>query len=190
MTTINKISLGVILILGIVLFFIYSKNVELRYDNVRLQSNYEIVQKRSNRAQELTQQEFKEFYRRYDSIASILNIKTKNIQTVIVTDYRYKDTTVIQAQTVIDTIKHRIAFDVSEPSGCYNILGFVNSDSTVWVNGISIHDKFEVFLYSEKDKWFWSFKKFWQKPKNKAKIFSECKNDTIQVLENIKIIKK
>ena len=190
MATIHKISISVIFILSVFLWIIWQKNIKLQYDNLRLGSNYEIVQKRSNRAQELTELEFKDFYKKYDSIANLLKIKSKNIQNVIVTLYRYKDSTITKCITVIDTVNKKISFSVSEPNGCYAISGFVSPDSVVWVNGVQINDKLEVFLYSEKDKWFWKINKFWQYPKNKALIYSECKNDTIQVIDNIKIIKK
>lgn len=191
MRTIDKISLTAILVLGIFLWFYVQKNVTLKAENVRLQSNYEIVQTRSNRAQELSQLEFKEFYRKYDSISSLLKIKTKTIEHAIVIEYRYKDTTIIKAKTVIDTIKHHIAFDVSEPNGCYSLSGFVSADSSVWVNGISINDELSVFVYNQKNKWFFGLlDRFWEKPFASAKVFSECKGDTIKVIDNIKIINK
>jgi hypothetical protein len=191
MSSINKISISVILILGVLLWLYIEKNVTLKSDNVRLQSNYEIVQKRSNRAQELTELEFKEFYRRYDSIALLLKIKTKNIQNIIVTQYRYKDTTVIKAKTVLDTIRHHIAFDVSEPNGCYSLSGFVGSDSSVWIDGVHINDELSVFVYNQKNKWFFGLlNRFWEKPFTCAKVFSACKNDTIKVIDDIKIINK
>ena len=171
------------------LYFLSVTVYKLNKDNTRIKSNYDILQRKSSEAQELSKKEFKHFYARYDSLAKKLDIKTKNIQTVIVTKYRYKDTTITKCKTVIDTIKGRINFEAIDPKSCYSVSGFVSSDSSVWINGIAINDNLTTFVYQKKDAWFWTIKKFWQKPKTDVKIYSECKQDTLFIVNNINIIK-
>lgn len=154
----------------------------------RLKNNYEAVIEENGRQQEIKMKEYRKFYEhKYDSLAEVLEIKRKNIETIIVTKYNWKDTIVKKYETVVDynTEYHSEVdkFDILEK--CYQISGEY-FEGYVSINAIEFNDRLTTFTYKDHKKKF-LFLKF--KPFYTTKVYSECKEDTIKVEENIKIIK-
>lgn len=175
--------------LSALLFIAIRNNVKLREQKVVLQSNYEILQTKSSEAQILTKKEFEKFYSKLDSLADVLDIKTKHIKQIITTEYRFHDSTIIKTKTVIDTVKGRINFEAIDPKGCYSVSGYVSADSSVYINGLEMKDSLSIFVFRKYKKWHHKLV-FWKdKSVTDVKIFSACKNDTIKITNNI-IIKK
>ncbi len=103
MTPKNKILAGLITLLAICLIAIYGlfklyqheKEERKRYNN-----NMIALIADKNRQQSLTIDELKTLYPKYDSIAKLLQIKTKNITDIIETQYRFKDSLFIFVQHI------------------------------------------------------------------------------------------
>ena len=167
------------IIAGVVyLWMVDRKNLA---DNVdRLSRNQDAILLRQSEQVELTQREFKRLYYKEDSIAQLVGIKPKQLQQVIVNNYHYKDTSIVQFPTIKsgDTIKF------VKPIGCLKVEGYVLRDSISFTKP-EFNDKLHTFLYGKRPHKFLFIK--WGKWIIDAKTYSECKNDTIQVEKNLKI---
>lgn len=178
----NKILIYVVaifLIIGMG-YTIYS----LKSENKRLNNNIEALQLDNARQLALTKGELKEFYgKQLDSLADKLDIKLKNITNVIITKYVYKDTTVTTYKT--ETVKIQGSENFSISKNCAQIDATIDSIG-ITIKKIELQDKLTTFLYKDFKKRFLFIK--W-KPYYTSKIYSECKQDTLQVETNIKVIK-
>jgi flagellar basal body-associated protein FliL len=100
----NRIIIGLVLVVLLLftslagLFKLYQNEKEERQ---RFGSNMVALIKSKSRQQELTVNELKELYPKYDSLAKELNIKTKRITNIIDTKYRFRDS--IITSTVLKT---------------------------------------------------------------------------------------
>lgn len=162
------------------LFKLYKTEKEER---IRYNNNMLALIENKSRQQELTINEFKKLYPKYDSIANRLNIKIKYITDVIDTRYRFKDSTVVTSVLKKDSVSEKSYFNFSDD--CYKISGFIKKDSVSLTNR-EVTDN--LILYSHKDwekKYLWGLIKL--RPFMSVKVYSECKKDTIQVVNNIKL---
>lgn len=182
----------IILILGIVLVIMFSTlyGVFKLYQNEkeerkRFSNNMVALITDKSRQQELTANELKKLYPMYDSLANELKLKTKYITNIIDTRYRFKDSIITSTVLKKDSISEKSFFTIKEK--CYNFSGFIKRDSISFTNK-EFNDNLTTFLYKDWDKkYLWGLIKV--KPHYKAMVYSECMQDTISVINNIKIKK-
>ena len=188
MITKNKLIFGLLTVLTICLIALYGlfklyqheKEERKRYNN-----NMVALIEDKSRQQELTVKELKTLYPKYDSLAKELNIKTKFITNIIDTRYRFKDSTLTTTVLKKDSISEKAYFTLAEK--CYKFSGFVKKDSISFTNK-EFKDNITTFLYKDWDKkYLWGLLRF--KPYYTSKVYSECMQDTIAVINNIKIKK-
>ena len=188
MTIRTKIILGLLVALTICLIALYGlfklyqheKEERKRYNN-----NMVALIEDKSRQQALTLNELKKLYPKYDSLAKVLNIKTKNITDIVETRYRFKDSTLTSTILKKDSIAEKAYFTLSEK--CYKLSGFIKKDSISFTSK-EFKDNITTFLYKNWDKkYLWGLLKF--KPYYTSKVYSECMQDTIAVINNIKVKK-
>ena len=189
-------------ILGIGIYFLVRSNVNLRNELQVSNGNYKSlsalvgnIKSDQARQQQFTADQFKYYYHHIDSIANKIKIPTKSISDVIVSNYHYKDTTIVKADTT--HIGQNIQFKAI--LACYEVKGTIRPDITVLLNSVALNDKLTTFLYKAPKMTKFSFVKQTSYDKHflgfnwmnhfTAKTYSECKHDTINVEENIHIIK-
>jgi hypothetical protein len=182
----NRIIIGLVLVVLLLftslfgLFKLYQNEKEERQ---RFSSNMVALIKSKSRQQELTVNELKELYPKYDSLAKELNIKTKRITNIIDTKYRFRDSIITSTVLKTDSVSEKSYFTMKEK--CYTFSGFIKKDSISFTNK-EFNDKLTTFLYKDwEKKYLWGLIK--RKPYYNAKVYSECMKDTVSVLNNIKI---
>ncbi len=182
----NKILIGLVLLV-VVLFtslaFLFKLYKNEKEERKRFSNNVIAIIKDKSRQQELTADELKDLYPKYDSIAKVLNIKTKHITNIIDTKYRFRDSVVTSTVLKTDSVSEKSYFTLKEK--CYTFSGFIKRDSISFTNK-EFKDNLTTFLYKDwEKKYLWGLLKF--KPYYNSKIYSECMKDTISVINNIKI---
>ncbi len=182
----NRILIGLVIVVLLLftslagLFKLYQNEKEERK---RFSNNMVALIKDKSRQQELTVKELKELYPKYDSLAKVLNIKTKHITNIIDTKYRFRDSIITSTVLKTDSVSEKSYFTLKEK--CYNFSGFIKRDSISFTNK-EFKDNLTTFLYKDwEKKYLWGLLKF--KPYYNAKIYSDCMKDTISVINNIKI---
>ena len=182
----NRILIGLVIVVLLLftslagLFKLYQNEKEERK---RFSNNMVALIKDKSRQQELTVKELKELYPKYDSLAKVLNIKTKHITNIIDTKYRFRDSIITSTVLKTDSVSEKSYFTLKEK--CYNFSGFIKKDSISFTNK-EFKDNITTFLYKDwEKKYLWGLLKF--KPYYNAKVYSECMKDTISVINNIKI---
>ena len=175
-----NISIYALLILTILVLLKYNRILK---NNVnRLNNNIEAILIDSSKQQLITKKELKNYYsKQLDSILLKLDIKNKNIKEVIVTKYNYKDTTVVNYKTEKVIIQGEENFTLTK--GCFTVKGSLDSTG-LNLKEIENKDKLTYILYKSHKNKFLFIK--WN-PEYKAKIYSQCKNDTIPIELNLKV---
>lgn len=177
------ILISIIMILSTSLFLIFKLYQNEKSERQRYNNNILSIIKNRSRQQELTINELKDLYPKYDSIAKELKIKTKYITNIIDTRYRFKDTLISKTILRIDSLSQKSFFNLSDK--CYKLNGYVKGDS-ISITNKEFNDNITTFLYKDwEKKYLWGLFKF--KPYYSVKVYSECLNDTISVNNNIKI---
>lgn len=182
----NRIIIGLVVVVLLLftslagIFKLYQNEKEERK---RFSNNMVALIKDKSRQQELTVKELKELYPKYDSLAKVLNIKTKHITNIIDTKYRFRDSIITSTVLKTDSVSEKSYFTLKEK--CYTFSGFIKKDSISFTNK-EFKDNLTTFLYKDwEKKYLWGLLKF--KPYYNSKIYSECMKDTISVINNIKI---
>jgi len=182
----NKIIIGLVVVVLLLftslagIFKLYQNEKEERK---RFSNNMVALIKDKSRQQELSVKELKELYPKYDSLANVLNIKTKHITNIIDTKYRFRDSIITSTVLKTDSVSEKSYFTLKEK--CYTFSGFIKKDSISFTNK-EFKDNLTTFLYKDwEKKYLWGLLKF--KPYYNSKIYSECMKDTISVINNIKI---
>ena len=145
----------IILVLGIFLWIFYKDYVSEKENRKRIENNYNILQNTDkSKQQKLTVDEFKQYYKKFDSIASDLDIRSKEIRTIIQNKYNFRDTTLEHHLTVIDSIKtHTVkSFDISK--SCYRLKGSVDYSNDKINTDLTVEDKIVTFIYGKRVKKF------------------------------------
>ncbi len=177
-----------ILLGGLTYFWVTDRN-NLRNRIEILNNNQVSLIAQSSRELGLLRSDFKRYYHKEDSIASLIGIKSKEIHQVIVNNYHYKDSTTIivplkkdSIYTTNDTLKF-IA-----PLGCMEVTGnVIKSKDIIEFKDRKFNDKLHTFLYQSYDHRFLGF--LWKVGKYmNVKTYSECLKDTVSIERNIKII--
>lgn len=180
----------IIIVLGIIVILMFTSLAGLfklyqneKEERKRFSNNMVALITDKSRQQELTAKELKELYPKYDSLANVLNIKTKYITNIIDTKYRFRDSVITSTVLKTDSVSEKSYFTLKEK--CYNFSGYIKRDSISFTNK-EFKDNLTTFLYKDwQKKYLWGLLKF--KPYYNAKIYSECMKDTISVINNIKI---
>ena len=184
----NKIIIGLIVLLvitGVSMFGLFKLYNFEKSERKRFSDNYAAILTNKANEQELTFKELKTIYPKYDSIAKELSIKTKNITNIIETRYHFKDTILTKSVLHKDSVSEKRMFTVS--SKCYSFSGYVNSD-TITLSKKEFKDNLITILYKDwKHRYFFNLIK--TKPFYSAKTYSECMQDTVSIVNNIKITK-
>lgn len=168
-----------VVIAGIVyLWMVDRKNLANNVE--RLERNQNALVLNTSEQIELTKREFKKLYHKEDSIAQLVGIKPNQVQQVVVNNYHYKDTSIVQFPTIQvgDTIKF------IKPVGCLKVEGYVLRDSITFTKQ-EFNDKLHTFLYGKRPHKFLFIK--WGKWIIDSKTYSECKQDIISIETNLKI---
>ncbi len=179
-------------ILVIALFFAIKAIIDLKKEVTRISDNFEIEMLKLNKELQLTKSELKTLYPSIDSLSKKLDIKLKNIEHIVQIEYRYYDTTITHSKTVYDSINEKLTFIA--PRKCGQIEGYVQKRDVV-ITKDTYNDDFTLFLYKEKPRLlkignFIDWRQPWRKYTHTAKFYSECKQDTINITRDIKMIKK
>ena len=182
----NKIIVGLLIVIIASLLCLYGlfklyqneKAERKRYNN-----NMIALIEDKSRQQVLTLNELKKLYPKYDSLAKVLNIKTKNITDIVETQYRFKDSVITSTVLKRDSVSEKAYFTLKEK--CYNFSGFIKKDSISFTTK-EFKDNLTTFLYRDwEKKYLFGLLKF--KPYYTSKVYSECMQDTISVINNIKL---
>lgn len=139
---------------------------------------------------QLTKEDLEDYYQKYVAIAKQIEIKSKQIEHIVTTDYYY----------VVDTIDPSVLpfkqyYEGEAEVGCFDFTfrDTKKSKETLEnIKSIAVHDSLITYLYWKKKRTI-DFKLFalsFGKKQYMAKTYSSCKGDTIQVQDNIKIVKK
>lgn len=182
----NRIILGLAIV--IVLMFgsltaLYKLYQSEKEERQRFGNNMVALITNKSRQQELTIKELKELYPKYDSLANVLNIKTKYITNIIDTKYRFKDSIITKTVLKTDSVSEKSYFSLKEK--CYTFSGFIKKDSISFTNK-EFNDNLTTFLFKDwEKKYIWGLIK--RKPFYSVKVYSDCMKDTISVINNIKI---
>ena len=182
----NRIIIGLVVV--VLLLFTSLAGIFKLYQNEkserkRFNDNYVAVLTDKSRQQELTAKELEKLYPKYDSLANVLNIKTKHITNIIDTKYRFRDSIITSTVLKTDSVSEKSYFTLKEK--CYTFSGYIKKDSISFTNK-EFKDNLTTFLYKDwEKKYLWGLLKF--KPYYNSKIYSECMKDTISVINNIKI---
>ena len=182
----NRIIIGLVVV--VLLLFTSLAGIFKLYQNEkserkRFNDNYVAVLTDKSRQQELTAKELEKLYPKYDSLANVLNIKTKHITNIIDTKYRFIDSIITSTVLKTDSVSEKSYFTLKEK--CYTFSGYIKKDSISFTNK-EFKDNLTTFLYKDwEKKYLWGLLKF--KPYYNSKIYSECMKDTISVINNIKI---
>lgn len=200
MTLLNKIQqlinskIFLYLVIGGLVYFWINDRVELRQDIKRLENNQTALTTNSAMQQQMYLGEFKKIHHKEDSIAKLVGLKPKDITNVIVNNYHYKDTTIVEVPvTPRDSLSDTLQF--ISPINCGYIKGRITglpkdidvSKIKVGVEDTDIKDSLYTYMYEDYDR-FLGF--LWKRNKRyEAVTYSECQKKIIHTEKNVKIIK-
>lgn len=172
-----------LVIAGLVYFWINDR-VELRQDIKRLENNQTALTINSAIQQQVYLGEFKKLHHKEDSIAKLVGLKPKDITNVIVNNYHYKDTTIVE----VPLIPKDSTLEFIAPINCGYIKGNVDiKKMIVKINDVDLKDSLYTYMYEDYDR-FLGF--LWKRNKRyEAVTYSECQKKIIHTEKNIKIIK-
>jgi len=191
-------------LLGAIIYFQYTSNLELKKDIRRLENNQMAYAIKQSIQVDLTLSQFKVMEPKLDSIAKLIKIKPKQIRNVIVNQYNYKDTSISSVPvSSTDLSLDDIDFGVStrslefiSPIKC----GYVNgkilnipididySNIKVKLDSVSINPILDTYLYEDYER-FLGF--LWKKNKRyEAVTYDECQSKVIYSQKNVRIISK
>jgi len=155
----------------------------------QLKTNFEIeLNNIRERQQQLTGKELKTFHKDITDTLQNYGIKPKQVENIVKISYRYKDSVIpkyelIFRDTIIklfDTSKIVFATDINVATKCNIIKGNI-IDNVLTINSIETTDTLLISLYKEKRKCLF------RKRGIKAIAISQCKGDTLTILNNLKI---
>ena len=180
-----RILILIILILVILSGVLFIRGNSYKKTSDIWQTNFNSSEFSKNIQKELTWKQANKYYNfKYDSIVKKLNIKKQRVKTIVNIKYDYKDSIVIKTKfNVVDLCKDKKFFTLD--SGCLNISGYVTTDSLA-ITSKEYKDDLTLFIY---EKYKWKFLVFHGKKWIEAKVYSNCTQDTMKIINNIKIIK-
>ena len=185
-------------VIGVLIWFWINDRIKLKQDINRFESNQISLIENYSRELQLTRQSFQKLFHKEDSIAKLIGIKPTQLQQVIVNNYHYKDSTINNIH-YSDTTK-RDTMKFIAPLGCMKLEGYTTKEGITFT-AKEFNDKLHTYLYKinnkrvsfrSKDKIGFDRSFLFIKWNNHidSKTYSECKQDTISIEKNIKIIKE
>lgn len=154
-------------------------------ENGRLRDNSEILLSETrDEMLALTRKELKSYYEGIIDTLNSYGVRTRNVENIVRVSYKNIDTTVVREEVVYvyDSNNEVLWGEFLFEDRCYTIGGIVYGDSVVELNRREYHDSIMIALYKKR--------RFFRKPKYKAIAVSSCMGDTIQVIDNIKVVKR
>jgi hypothetical protein len=172
---------------GLVYFWIVDRK-QLRDNISRLETNQIALTTNSSIQQQVYLGEFKKLHSKEDSIAKLIGLKPKDITNVVVNNYHYKDTTIVQVPLIPKDSTSKDTLTFISPIKCGYVSGEVYlKNMTIKIKEVDTKDTLHTFLYENYNR-FLGF--LWKRNKRyEAVTYSECMNKVINTEENIKIIK-
>jgi hypothetical protein len=170
---------------GLVWFWITDRS-ELRQNIHRLENNQIALTTQQSIQQQVTVGEFKKLHSKEDSIAKLVGLKPNQIQNVIVNNYHYKDTTIVEVPLQPKDSLSRDTLSFVAPINCMQVKGEVINNKKVRILDVELNDKLHTFVYKKYNNKFLFIK--WNKYYDVI-TYSECMKKNINVEQNIKIIK-
>ena len=177
------IIIAILVIAGLSIAVKFYKNESKRYHG-----NYEAMFDKSLE-QNITLKEFKEKYAAIADTLKQYHIKPRQIERVVQIKYQYRDTgshtvKIVEVPKIVYTIPKNITYTktFTHSTQCFYISGTV-TDTTVTITEQSITDTILIALTKTR-------KCLFKPPVYRATAISQCKGDTLPVLNNIQIIKK
>jgi len=155
----------------------------------RIGLNYDIdLRGELERQKTITTAELKKYYEAEIEILKQHGIKPNQVENIVQIRYNYKDSLIPKTQLVFkdtlieyfDTLFVVTFSEFEVESKCHKISGYILSDS-IMIQSVETTDNLLISLYKEKRKCIFG------KRKVKAIAISECKGDTITVLNNLKV---
>jgi hypothetical protein len=153
-----------------------------------LETNQIALTTNSSIQQQVYLGEFKKLHSKEDSIAKLIGLKPKDITNVVVNNYHYKDTTIVQVPLIPKDSTSKDTLTFISPIKCGYVSGEVYlKNMTIKIKEVDTKDTLHTFLYENYNR-FLGF--LWKRNKRyEAVTYSECMNKVINTEENIKIIK-
>ena len=185
----NKLLIGAIILLALTTITLFRFNLNNKANAIKWEQNYEALKVNNAEQIQYSTAQFKEYEFKLDSLAKVLGIKSKQIKTVIVTKYSIDYDTFVQTKLIYDTTLNHFDFSFNEPNNCYLIEGNAKGNiEQINLTNVVNNDIITTYLYDSRGYFFFNLiPKFWQKHLITAKVYSECKNDTISISKNILI---
>ena len=177
-----------IVVVGLLALFFSLWRMERKEKN-RIKENFDIeISNEKERLQTLTLSEFKKYYEAEIETLKQHGIKSNQVENIVQIRYNYKDSLIPKTQlvfkdTLIEYFDTSFVVTFSEfdiESKCNIVKGYILSDSIV-IQSIETTDNLLISLYKEKRKCIFG------KRKVKAIAISECKGDTVTILNNLKV---
>jgi hypothetical protein len=168
--------------LKVLIIYLFDRTATLLREKNRWENNYISSEKDHAREQELTRKEFAKFYPQLDSMRKALGMRLKEVEHITVIDYKYKDSTLLSTIAYYDSVTHTKNFTLS--SDCYTLICSLHGD-TITKKFIEFKDTLSVFLRRYRPNKFWFVR--WGNWIHDARVWSKCKNDTVNVSKNIKL---
>lgn len=158
--------------------------VKMSKDNARLASNYESIMRDNAQQQELTVKELKKYYSEELEKLKEYGVKPSDINNLVQVHYNVIDTTIYRDTmvTIYDTVNRYNLSRFEVEANCTTVSGTVIGD-TITIDKIASHDSIMVVLYQTKKCMVPKYRRY------RALVYSSCKQDTLQVINNIKIQK-
>jgi len=171
-------------VIGGLIYFYIQDTTKNRVIINRLENNQTAYAQQHSMQIQLTLSQFKKLEVKEDSIVKLIGLKPKQLQNIIVNNYHYKDTTIIEVPLDTTVSKDTLSFIV--PLKCMIIKGEVINNEKVRLLDVELNDTLHTFIYKKHNKRFLFIK--WGKYYD-AITYSECMQKNINIEKNIKIIK-
>lgn len=183
MASLNKyilIALGVLFASNMLLT---CQNNKLKKDIKRVSQNYETQMTGISRELDLTKKEINKLYPKIDSLTTqVVGLKMQSVEKIISFEYNFKDTTITNTYTVIDSL-HPGRENFKIPRMCGSISGYIQINpgkkTEIAITNEERKDSIDIWLYDQKPQWIKigkviNWKKFWVKPTKTGIGYSEC----------------
>lgn len=166
-------------VLFVSLFAAIKSCKENKAEKQRFESNYNNVVNNNSAVEVLHSDEVATYYYLIDSLRKQLNIREKTVNTIWVTKYNYKDSTLLDIR-IKDSINYILVYlpkEININKPCYDLNLKFEKDTINTI--IAYHDQLTGFLHWERPHKFlfirWGTKEYF------LKLYSGCKKDTIKV---------
>lgn len=175
-----EICAGALLIIAIIILVFICVN--LSKEKQRAKNNYEAILEDRAQQQELTLKELKQFYSEELDKLKQLGVKPSSVEHLVEISYNVIDTLVYRDTLikVYDTVLMSDVFKFEVETNCNLISGYIQDD-TINIDKIISQDSLLVALYQSKRCLFPKYRRY------RAIVYSSCKGDTLQVVNNIKV---